>query len=94
MLGVTAGRLLGEDELVVKGDLEHAPSGRDDHDVVQVVLELFQQPLRQTDGSRCVPSLSAVLDGYPHEASLGFPLCLIAFVTDTRDLEISRTKGL
>ena len=71
MLGVTAGRFLGEDELVVQCDLEHAPSGRDEHDVVQVVLELFQQPLRQTDGSRCVASLGAVLDRYPHGTSLG-----------------------
>jgi hypothetical protein len=38
------------------------------------VFELFQYAFRQTDGSRCVPSLSAVFDGDLHAMSLGGPL--------------------
>ena len=62
MLGVAAGRLLREDELIVHDDLEHASDRGDQDELGQFVLELLQQPFRQTDGSRRVASVLAVLD--------------------------------
>jgi hypothetical protein len=69
-VGVPAGLLLGVDEIVVHDDLEDAAPARDERELGDVVLVLFQQPLRQTDGSRGVASLSAVLDRDPHGASV------------------------
>jgi len=67
---VTTRCLLGIDQLAVDGDLEDAAARRDDDEILYVVLELLQQPLRQTDGSRCVASLGAVLDRDLHDRSL------------------------
>ena len=36
----------------------------------EIVLELFEYTLRQTDGSRCVPSLNAVLDRKLHSGEV------------------------
>lgn len=66
MLGVAAGRLLREDELIVHSDFEHAPDRGNQDELGQRVLELLQQPFRQTDGSRRVASRLAVLDRDPH----------------------------
>ena len=74
MFRVTTRLFLGVDELVVEGYLEHTAPRRRQNELVEIVLELLQQPLRQTDGSRCVSSLSAVLDRYPHNPSLGASL--------------------
>jgi len=73
-LAVAAGLLLGIDEFTVQLDLEHTPAGWDQDDLVEVVLELFKYPLRQTDGSRCVASLSAVFDGDLHASTLLVPV--------------------
>jgi hypothetical protein len=61
-----SGRLLGIDQLPIKDDLEDAAPRGDQQDLVQGVFELFEYALRQTDGSRCVPSLSAIFDGNLH----------------------------
>lgn len=61
-VGVASGRLLRIDEVPVHDDFEGPAPRGDDLEVRDLVLELFQQPLRQTDGSRRVASLSAVLD--------------------------------
>jgi hypothetical protein len=58
--------LLGKREAIVDFDLEDPSPGRDEDEVGDVVLELFQQPFRQTDGSRSVASLRAILDRDPH----------------------------
>ena len=71
MLRVAARRLLRVHEVPVHLDLEHAPARRDEDEIGDLALELLQQPLRQTDGSRCVASLGAVLDRDPHAAILG-----------------------
>jgi hypothetical protein len=65
-----ARRLLGKDQLPVKDDLENAAPRGDQQDLVQGLFELFEYALRQTDGSRCVPSLSAVFDGNLHAIHL------------------------
>jgi hypothetical protein len=54
--------LLRIDELVSDHDLERPSPGWDDYHLIQMVFELGQNLLRQTDGSRRVASLSAVLD--------------------------------
>ncbi len=65
-----AGGLLRVDAFVVDIYLENAsPRGDQDH-LFEIVLELLQDPLRQTDGSRRVPSLAAVLDAYSHAGNL------------------------
>jgi hypothetical protein len=63
---VSARRLLGKDEFAVHGDFEDTATRRFDDEARDVVLELFEDPLRQTDGSRCVASLAAVLDVNVH----------------------------
>jgi hypothetical protein len=73
---VLARFLLGIDEFAVQLDLEDAAPRGDQQDLVQGVFELFEYALRQTDGSRCIPSLGAVFDGYLHlEQTIG-PCCL------------------
>jgi hypothetical protein len=72
VVGVDAGLFLGVHELVVDLDLEDTALGGHDRKVVDVELELFEDLVRQTDGPRCVPSLSAVFDGDSHSSSL-FP---------------------
>jgi hypothetical protein len=62
-LGVAARRFLRVDEVAVEYDLEDPSARGNDCDVRDRVLKLFQQAFRQTDGSRCVSSLSAVFDG-------------------------------
>ncbi len=74
-LRVTAGCLLRVDQDVIDRDLEHAPAGRDDRQIRDLVFELLQQPLRQTDGSRRIPSLGAVLDRDLHGTSLVLVSC-------------------
>ncbi len=54
--------LLRVNELVVDLDLENPSSRGDDRQVVEFELELFENFVRQTDGSRRVPSLGAVFD--------------------------------
>jgi hypothetical protein len=54
--------LLGVGEAIVHLDFEDPTPGRDEDEVGDLVLELLQQPLRQTDGPRSVASLRAVLD--------------------------------
>jgi hypothetical protein len=56
------GLLLRIDQVPITDDLEYAAAGRDQCEIGDVVFELLQQPLRQTDGSRCVASLGAVFD--------------------------------
>jgi hypothetical protein len=60
--------LLRVDEVSIDDHLKDAALGRDDPEVGYLVFELGKQLVRQTDGSRCVPSLGAVLDGYLHRA--------------------------
>jgi hypothetical protein len=67
VVAVAAGRFLGIEEMPVGHDLEDAAPRRNEGDVLDIALELLQQPLRQTDGSRCVASLSAVLDRDLHD---------------------------
>lgn len=75
MVTMPARGLLRVEEMAVDHDLEDPTSGWDQRYVFDVVLELLQQPLRQTDGSRCVASLSAVLDRDLHDVNLlsGYP---------------------
>jgi hypothetical protein len=68
---VAAGGLLRVDEVTVDDDFVDAAARRDQLEIGDLVFELFQQALRQTDGSRCVASLSAVFDRYLHRSSLG-----------------------
>jgi hypothetical protein len=63
---VAAGRLLGEQQLAVEGDLESPTTRRDKRDLLEDALETLDDPGRQTDGSLGVPSDRAVLDGHPH----------------------------
>ena len=70
MLGVSTGPLLRGDQLAVDLDLEDAAARRQDHEICYLVFELFEYPLRQTDGSRRVASLSAVFDAYLHSSNL------------------------
>jgi hypothetical protein len=67
---VFPGCFLRVDEIPIQLDLEYPSARRDQDDLVQLALELFKYPLRQTDGSRCVASLGAVLDGYLHAPTL------------------------
>src|SRR5688500_5223628 len=69
-LGVALRTLLREDEVPVYLHLEDPATRRDYLQVGYLMLEFGQQLVRQTDGSRCVASLSAVLDGYLHDPSL------------------------
>lgn len=66
MPGVASGGLLRVDEPAVDYDFEHAALGRENDEPFDAVFELFQQALRQTDGSRRVASLGAVFNGYVH----------------------------
>ena len=68
--------LLGIDQFAVQFDLEDATSRGDQQDLVQDLFELFEYALRQTDGSRCVPSLGAVFDGDLHVNQSIRPCCL------------------
>jgi hypothetical protein len=63
---MTPAPAFGGDELVIDRDLEHPAPRRNEHELGDVLLKLLQQPLRQTDGSRTVASLSAVLDRDVH----------------------------
>jgi hypothetical protein len=63
---VSAGRLLRIDQVAVDDDLEDATTGRDQGDVVDRVLELFEDLGRQTDGLVEVASNGAVFDGDLH----------------------------
>ena len=68
--------LLGIDQFAVQFNLEDAASRGDQPDLVQRLFELFEYALRQTDGSRCIPSLGAVFDGDFHESQTIRPCCL------------------
>jgi LemA protein len=66
---VASGRLLRVHELTVDHNLEN-PTGRwDDIEVFYLVLELGEQLIRQTDGSRRITSFGAILDGDFHNAA-------------------------
>jgi hypothetical protein len=54
--------LLRIDKIVVEGNLEDSAAGRHDDDLTEDVLELGKNLFRQTDGSRRIASLGAVLD--------------------------------
>jgi hypothetical protein len=45
-----AGRLLRGDQLAVDDHLEHAADGGFQRQLTDLVLELLEKPLRQTDG--------------------------------------------
>jgi hypothetical protein len=63
--------LLGIDQFVIEHDLEHSTAGRDKRDFREGVLELSDNLIRQTDGSRSVSSFRAKLDGKSrHDGSL------------------------
>jgi hypothetical protein len=49
-------------ELAVHHDFEDTARRRDERQVFDLVFELLEDALRQTDGSRCVASLGAVFD--------------------------------
>jgi hypothetical protein len=66
---VPSGGLLGVDELPVDGDLEDASTGGDEHEVVDRMLELFEDLGRQTDGLIEIASNGAVLDADLHRTS-------------------------
>ena len=68
--------LLGIDRFAVQLDLEDAAPRGDQQDLVQRLFELFEYALRQTDGSRCIPSLGAVFDGDLHASNPIRPCCL------------------
>jgi hypothetical protein len=74
---MTTGALLRIDQLVTDHDLEDATSRGDERHLVDDVFELFQQAFRQTDGFRCVASLSAILDRDLHAPIVGGGLCLV-----------------
>jgi hypothetical protein len=63
---VAARGFLRIDEIVVENNFEDSPAGRHDDDLAQVVLELGKNLFRQTDGSRRIASLGAVLDRDSH----------------------------
>lgn len=66
---MASGRLLRVHELTVDHNLEN-PTGRwDDIEVFYLVLELGEQLIRQTDGSRRITSFGAILDGDFHNAA-------------------------
>lgn len=50
-LGMPARRLLRGDQLAVDDHLEHAAGGRFQRQLTDLVLELLEEPFRQTDGS-------------------------------------------
>ena len=60
------GLLLRIEECVVELDLKDAAARWDEANFRDLMLELFEYPLRQTDGSRRIPSLGAVFDRYDH----------------------------
>ena len=62
--------LLGIDEITVDGDLEDASTRRDEDEIVDRLLELFEDLGRQTDGLVEIASDRAVLDGDLHIALL------------------------
>ena len=74
-LGVAPRGLLRVDEVSVHDHLEDPATRRGDLQIGDLVLELGEQLVRQTDGSRCVASLSAVLDRYLHGGRFYGPGC-------------------
>jgi hypothetical protein len=68
--------LLGIDTLAVEVHLEHPAGGRRQFDGFEIVLELLEDPLRQTDGSGSVTSGAAILDVDLHIWNLTFSACL------------------
>ncbi len=75
MLGMAPGGFLGVHEVAVDGHLIGATARRDQLQITDLMFELGQQQLRQTDGSRCVTSLCAVFDRYLHTRKLP-PSCI------------------
>lgn len=67
MLGVPSRCFLRIDEVAVHRDLVDPPTRRDDLHIRDLVFELCEQKVRQTDGSRPVASLCAVLDHDLHD---------------------------
>ena len=62
LVGELAGLELGVEQLAVDGDLEAAAAGRDELEVVDLLLVSVQQLGRQTDGLWLVVSHRTVLD--------------------------------
>ena len=56
VLRVSAGRLLRVEQLISQHDLEHPTVGWDKGDLRQLMLELGDDLVRQTDGSGAVAS--------------------------------------
>jgi hypothetical protein len=70
VFGVAPRRFLREDRLPTEGHLEGPSPGGDDRDLRDLVLELGQNALRQTDGSRRVASLNAIIDDKFHRRAV------------------------
>jgi hypothetical protein len=66
---VAPGGLLRIDQPAVDGDLEGTAARRDEDQIVDRMLELFEDLGRQTDGLIEVASNRAVLDGDLHRTS-------------------------
>ena len=65
-VGVTLRSLLRVHQVAVHNHLISTTPRRDDLQIRDLLFELFEQAFRQTDGSRCIASLSAVFDRYLH----------------------------
>jgi hypothetical protein len=61
-LGMPPRLLLREDEPAVDDDLEHPSDSRMNRELGDRMLELLEEPGRQTDGPGTVASAAAVLD--------------------------------
>jgi hypothetical protein len=70
LIRVPTGGLLGEHEIAIDRHLERASARGHERDLGNARLELLQEPLRQTDGSRGVASARAVLDGEFHDRAV------------------------
>ena len=61
-LGMSVELLLGKDQFVSDGDLEHPAARRDDGHVIDVMLELAEDCFNHAHGTVCVASRGAVLN--------------------------------
>ena len=70
IVGVTSRFLLRGNEVAVDDHLKDASLGGDDFELRNRLLELLEQPLRQTDGLRPIASDGAVFDRDVHDRSV------------------------
>ena len=63
---MTTGVALREDVLAVDAHLEDSTRGGADRQALYLVFELLEDAVRQTDGTWCIASGSAVFDAYFH----------------------------